>query len=87
VVAFAERRHRPDLAAVFIARPDRGSAESVTRAIEALRLLPLPKPKPNMTDPVSVWLPPRIAAALEVNGIRVIVLLVRSLAVGIEKGQ
>lgn len=83
--AFAERRHRPDLAAVFIARPDRGSAESVTRAIEALRLLPLPKP--NMTDPVGVWLPPRIAAALEVNGIRVIVLLVRSLAVGIEKGQ
>jgi hypothetical protein len=40
-----------------------------------------------MTDPVGVWLPPCIAAALEVNGIRVIVLLVRSLAVGIEKGQ
>jgi hypothetical protein len=40
-----------------------------------------------MTDPVGVWLPPRIPAALEVNGIRVIVLLVRLLAVGIEKGE
>jgi hypothetical protein len=47
-VAFAERHHYPDLATVFIARPDRESIETVTRAIEALRLLPLPKP--NMTD-------------------------------------
>lgn len=44
LVAYAQARHRADLAAAFVARPTRTSGESVTRTIDALRNLPMPAP-------------------------------------------
>lgn len=67
VVACAQSRHRPELAAVFGARPDPQHAGAIARAIEVLRSLPLPDPQP--ADSVGFWLPPRVAAALEAHGI------------------
>lgn len=68
LAAFAASRHRADLTAVFSGRPSRANAESVARAIETLRGLPMPKP--SITDPIGVWLPSRVAAALEAHGMR-----------------
>ncbi|MBB5498655.1 phage integrase family protein [Paraburkholderia sp. MM5384-R2] len=68
MVAFAQARHREDLAAVFTDRPAKTSADRANRAIEALRNLPMPTP--SITDAVDLWLPPRIAEALHAHGIR-----------------
>lgn len=68
LVAYAQARHRADLAAVFVARPTRTSADSVARGIEALRNLPVPVPL--IGDAVDLWLPPRIVEALNAHGIR-----------------
>ncbi|WP_321790587.1 phage integrase family protein [Burkholderia pyrrocinia] len=68
LVAFAVQRHRVDLAAVFVDRPSKASAEGVARAIETLRSLPMPTPL--ITDTLEVWLPPRIVDALRTHGIR-----------------
>lgn len=67
LLACAESRHRPDLAAVFVARPDPQRAGAIARAIEVLRSLPQPEPQP--ADGVGLWLPLRIAASLEAHGI------------------
>jgi site-specific recombinase XerD len=67
LITLAQLRHRPDLVAVFAARPGSGAAQSVVRAIEILRVLPLPEPQ--LADTVDTWLPPRIAAALVAHGI------------------
>ncbi|RQR51263.1 integrase [Burkholderia sp. Bp9140] len=68
LVAFAVQRHRADLAAVFVDRPSKASADGVARAIEALRNEPMPTP--SITDPLEVWFPPRIVAALHAHSIR-----------------
>ncbi|CAM2198494.1 protein of unknown function (plasmid) [Paraburkholderia kururiensis] len=68
LIAYAQARHRADLAAVFVARPTRTSADSVARGIEALRNLPVPVPL--ISDAVDLWLPPRIVEALNAHGIR-----------------
>ncbi|CAM2158782.1 Site-specific recombinase XerD [Paraburkholderia tropica] len=67
LVACAQNRHRPDLAELFVARPAPQHAAAIARAIEVLRPLPLPEPQP--ADSVGLWLPPRIAAALDAHGI------------------
>ncbi|KWF80478.1 integrase [Burkholderia diffusa] len=68
LIAYAQVRHRPDLAAAFVARPASAAANSVAGAIETLRNLP--EPAPLITDVVEVWLPQRIAEALLAHGIR-----------------
>ncbi|HHV7525419.1 TPA: phage integrase family protein [Burkholderia orbicola] len=68
LVTYAQARHRADLAAAFVVRPTRTSADSVTRAIEVLRNLPVPEPL--ITDTVEQWLPPRIVEALHAHGVR-----------------
>jgi len=68
LIAYALDRHRADLAATFVVRPTRTSADSVARAIEALRNLPMPSPL--ITDTVEQWLPPRIVEALHAHGVR-----------------
>ncbi|RQV15059.1 integrase [Burkholderia cenocepacia] len=68
LVAFAVQRHREDLAAVFVDRPSKASADGVARAIETLRNLLVPTPV--ITDTLEAWFPPRIVAALQAHGIR-----------------
>ncbi|MDW3686064.1 site-specific integrase [Cupriavidus sp. CV2] len=67
---FAQRRRRDDLALLFRCdAAERAShARTVTRALETLRLLPLPEPQ--ISDPVDWWLSPRAVAALRAHGIR-----------------
>lgn len=68
LVAYAQARRRADLAAAFVVGPTRTSGDSVTRAIETLRNLPVPAPL--ITDAIDLWLPPRIVKALRAHGIR-----------------
>lgn len=68
LIDFAKARHRPDLAAIFTSRPSKRSADTVPRAIETLRQLPLPVPQ--VTDAVETWLSPRTVRALHAHGIR-----------------
>ncbi|KVE43219.1 phage integrase family protein [Burkholderia sp. BDU5] len=68
LVAFARTRHREDLAAAFVDRPSKTSADAVARAIDALRHLPVPEP--HISDEIGTWLAPRIVAALQAHGIR-----------------
>ncbi|CAJ4536369.1 phage integrase family protein [Burkholderia pseudomallei] len=68
LVAYAQACHREDLASVFVDRPTTVSANGVALAIEKLRNLPVPVPM--IADPVDLWLPPRIVAALHAHGIR-----------------
>ncbi|ARL38831.1 phage integrase family protein [Burkholderia pseudomallei] len=67
LVAFARSRHRADLAETFVER-SAASADTVARAIEALRSQPAPAP--HITDAIDQWFPPRVAAALRAHGIR-----------------
>ncbi|HDR8909192.1 site-specific integrase [Burkholderia multivorans] len=68
LIAYAQARHRADLAGVFVNRPTKASANRLASAIERLRNLPVPIP--TIADPVDLWLPARITAALDVHGIR-----------------
>lgn len=68
LIAYAQARHRADLAAAFVDYPTRASADGVARAIEVLRNLPAPAPL--ITDAVDLWLPPRIVEALHAHGLR-----------------
>jgi len=70
LIAFAESRHRPDLATVFQHTLDERQrrAGAVGRAIETLRSLPAPQPQ--ISDDVALWLAPRAAKALHAHGIR-----------------
>ncbi|WP_018421954.1 phage integrase family protein [Paraburkholderia tuberum] len=68
LIAYAQARQRAELASVFVDRPTTASADGVVRAIEVLRNLPVPIP--TIADPVDLWLPPRIVAALRAHGIR-----------------
>ncbi|KVK80950.1 integrase [Burkholderia cepacia] len=68
LVAFARTRHREDLAAAFVDRPSKTSADAVARAIDTLRHLPVPQP--HISDEIGAWLPPRIVAALRAHGIQ-----------------
>ncbi len=67
LVAFAASRHRADLAETFGER-SAASADTVTRAIETLRNLSAPEP--HIADEIDQWLPPRVVAALQAQGIR-----------------
>lgn len=67
LVAFAQARHRGDLAGVFVDRPTKASADRVAGTIEMLRNLP--EPVPMIADHVNLWLPARIAGALHAHGI------------------
>lgn len=67
LVAFAQARHRRDLAGVFVDRPTKASADRVAGTIEMLRNLP--EPVPMIADHVNLWLPARIAGALHAHGI------------------
>ncbi|AVA33665.1 phage integrase family protein [Cupriavidus metallidurans] len=66
---FARQRRREDLATLFRC----GEAErqkyskAVTRALESLRSLPIPEPQ--ISDPITWWLPTRVAVALHAHGI------------------
>jgi len=66
----AVERQRADLAALFLhpVAQRQEQARAVMRAVEVLRLLPLPEPQ--ITDSVEAWLPARITAALTRHGIR-----------------
>ncbi|KVD51098.1 integrase [Burkholderia sp. ABCPW 11] len=68
LIAYARTRHREDLAAAFVDRPSKTSADAVARAIDALRHLPLPEP--HISDEIGAWLPPRIVANLRTHGIQ-----------------
>lgn len=70
LAAFAESRHRPDLAAVFRHAPEdrQSQASAVEQVIATLRSLPAPQPQ--ITDAVDLWLAPRTANALQAHGIR-----------------
>lgn len=68
LIAYAQVRHRADLAGVFVDRPTKASASRVNGAIETLRNLTVPAPM--IADPVDLWLPARIVAALHAHGIR-----------------
>ncbi|MFC0403089.1 site-specific integrase [Paraburkholderia rhizosphaerae] len=68
LIAYAQVRHRADLAGVFVDRPTKASASRVNGAIETLRNLTVPAPL--IADMVDLWLPARIAAALHAHGIR-----------------
>lgn len=68
LIDFAKARHRPDLAAVFTSRPSKRTADTIPRAIETLRQLPLPVPQ--ITDTVEMWLSPRTVRVLHAHGIR-----------------
>ena len=70
LIAFAESRHRPDLAKVLQHTLDERQrrAGAVERAIETLRALPAPQPQ--ISDDVEQWLAPRAAKALHAHGIR-----------------
>jgi hypothetical protein len=61
LIAFAHSRHRPDLAAVLEHPPAERQchANAVERAIEMLRVQPVPQPQ--VTDDVALWLAPRTA--------------------------
>ncbi|MDN7868763.1 phage integrase family protein [Burkholderia multivorans] len=74
LAAYARERNRPDLAAAFLEQPAQSGSPSISRAIETLRKLPLPLPA--LADPVSLWLPPRIVAALMDHGLHTIADLV-----------
>ncbi|MGF6482897.1 phage integrase family protein [Paraburkholderia sp. JPY419] len=67
LIAYAASRHRDDLAEVFGERGG-ASADTVARAIEALRSLTVPMP--HIADEIDRWLPPRAVAALRAHGIR-----------------
>lgn len=68
LIDFAKARHRPDLAAIFTSRPSRRTVDTIPRAIETLRQLPLPVPQ--ITDAVEMWLSPRTVRVLHAHGIR-----------------
>jgi site-specific recombinase XerD len=67
---YARRRHRNDLAALFLHKaPERAArAWAVVHAIEQLRAAPAPVPQ--ITDDVALWLEPRQAAAMKECGMR-----------------
>jgi site-specific recombinase XerD len=69
LVGFAHSRHRDDLAALFrcVAAERTRHAKAVARALELL--LSLPIPQPQVSDPVSQWLPTRAVSALRASGI------------------
>ncbi|RZF23463.1 integrase [Paraburkholderia sp. UYCP14C] len=69
LMAFAQSRHRPDLAAVFQHLPEERQrrASAVERAI---RTLPsLTAPQPQISDDIDRWLVPRTVNALRAHGI------------------
>ncbi|NUY05841.1 integrase [Paraburkholderia sp. JPY169] len=69
LIAFAESRHRLDLAAVFQHTPQerQGRAKAVEHA---LRTLPsVNAPQPQISDDIERWLAPRTANALRAHGI------------------
>lgn len=70
LVDFARYRQRQDLAALFEhgAAERIGRAKAVGQAIEALRSLP--PPRPQISDDIGQWLPPRAVAALRAHGIK-----------------
>ncbi|MBB5421435.1 hypothetical protein HDG42_007520 [Paraburkholderia sp. JPY171] len=69
LIAFAESRHRLDLAAVF--QHTRQERQGRAKAVEhALRTLPsLTAPQPQISDDIEWWLAPRTANALRAHGI------------------
>lgn len=67
LITYAASRHRDDLAEVFGER-SATSADTVARAIQTLRNLPVLAP--HVADAIEQWLPPRVVAALQTHGIR-----------------
>ena len=75
LIEFARQRHREDLA-TLLDHPatERGErARAVLRAIELLHALPVPEPL--IGDDIGRWLPARIAAALQAQGIKTLAAL------------
>lgn len=70
LIAFARRRHRPDLAELLEhpAAERLARARAAARAIETIRALPPPTPAP--VDEVATWTTARAAAALHAVGIK-----------------
>ncbi|MGF6482915.1 hypothetical protein QFZ91_005142 [Paraburkholderia sp. JPY419] len=70
IVEFALNRHREDLARLFQC-PANEREYYRKAATLALDMLPsLQAPQPQVTDPVDIWLPVRVAAVLHQHGIR-----------------
>lgn len=69
LIAFAQSRHRPDLAALFQHRDAERlqRAQAVGQAIEVLRLQPLPQPR--ISDDIDLWFSPRAVRTLRAHGI------------------
>lgn len=68
IVEFALNRHREDLARLFQC-PANEREYYRKAATLALDMLPsLQAPQPQVTDPVDIWLPVRVAAVLHQHG-------------------
>jgi hypothetical protein len=70
LAAFARSRHRPDLQKLFVgpARKGPAAAQAVSRALEQLRMAPIPQPL--IGDDLERWLDPPVAGVLHRAGIR-----------------
>lgn len=70
IVEFALSRHREDLARLFQCPADERAhhRKAASRALDTLPSLQVPQPQ--VTDPIDVWLPARVAAVLHQHGIR-----------------
>lgn len=75
LAAFAQRRHRADLAQLFDypAAERSRHARAVAQAIETLPSLPMPEPQ--IGDDIAQWLDPRAVRALHVHGIKTLAAL------------
>lgn len=75
LAAFAQRRHRDDLAALFEhpASDRTKHARAVSRAIQVLPSLPTPTPQ--ISDDIARWLPVRAVHALQAHGIKTLAAL------------
>jgi site-specific recombinase XerD len=70
LIAFAQRRQRADLAALF-EHPASERTRHARAVAHALQLLPsLPPPAPQIGDDIARWLPARAAHALQAHGLR-----------------
>ena len=75
LAAFARRRHRQDLAELFL-QPAAARHQHARAVARALELLPtLPEPQPLIGDDIDQWLPPRTVRALRAEGIKTLAAL------------
>jgi len=75
LVAFAQQRHRTDLASLFD-HPASERTRHVRAVTHAIQILPsLPLPTPQIGDDIALWLPARAVHALQAHGIKTLAAL------------